>query len=40
MIVRAANYLIRFEDSVVDHQWLKQYFKRNPEYHVCKQKLL
>ena len=40
MIVGAANYLIRFENRVVGHQWLKQFLKRNPEYSVRKQKPL
>ncbi len=40
MIVGAANYLIRFEDRVVGHQWLKWFLERNPEYHVRKQKPL
>ncbi len=40
MIVGAANYLIRFEDRVVGHQWLKRFLERNPEYHVRKQKPL
>ncbi len=40
MIVGAANYLIRFEDRVVSHRWLKQFFERNLEYYVHKQKFL
>ena len=36
----AANYLIRFEDSVVGHRWLKRFLERNLEYHVRKQKPL
>ncbi len=40
MIVGAANYLIRFEDRVVGHQWLKRFLERNPEDHVRKQKPL
>ena len=40
MVVGAANYLIRFENLVVGHQWLKQFFERNPEYHIWKQKPL
>ena len=40
MIVGAANYLIRFENRVVGHQWLKRFLERNPEYHVRKQKPL
>ena len=28
MIVGAANYLIRFENRVVGHQWLKQFLER------------
>ena len=38
MIVGAANYLTRFENRVVGHQWLKRFLERNPEYHVRKQK--
>ena len=38
IIVRAANYLIRFEDRVVGQQWLKQFLERHLEYHVRKQK--
>ena len=30
MIVGAANYLIRFENRVVGHQWLKRFLERNP----------
>ena len=40
MIVGAANYLIRSENCVVGHQWLKQFLERNPKYHVRKQKPL
>ena len=40
MIVGVANYLIRFENQVVGHQWLKRFLERNPEYYVRKQKLL
>ena len=40
MIVGAANYLIRFENRVVGHQWLKRFLERNPEYHIRKQKPL
>ena len=40
IIVGAVNYLIRFEDRVVGHHWLKRFLKRNLEYHVCKQKPL
>ncbi len=40
MIVGAANYLIRFENRTVGHQWLKRFLKRNPEYHIRKQKPL
>ena len=40
MIVGAANYLIRFENRVVGHQWLKRFLKRKPEYHIRKQKPL
>ena len=40
MIVGAANYLIRFENRVVGHQWLKRSLERNPEYHLRKQKPL
>ncbi len=40
MIIGAANYLTRFEDRIVGHQWLKQFFERNLEYHVRKQKAL
>ena len=35
-----ANYLIRFENRTLDHQWLKQFLDRNPEFHVRKQKPL
>ena len=40
MIVGAGNYLIRFENRVVGHQWLKRFLERNPEYHIRKQKPL
>ena len=40
IIVGAANYLICFENRVVGHQWLKQFLKQNPEYHIQKQKPL
>ena len=40
MIVGAANYLIRFENRVVGHQWLKRFLERNPEYHIQNQKPL
>ncbi len=40
MIVGAANYLICFQNCVISHQWLKQFFERNPKYHIRKQKLL
>ncbi len=40
MIVGAANYLIRFENRVVDHHWLKRFLERNPEYHIRKQRPL
>lgn len=40
MIVGAANYLIRFENRVVGHQWLSQFLKRNPTFFVRKQKPL
>ena len=40
MIVGAANYLIRFENRVVGHQWLSRFLKRNPDFHVRKQKSL
>ncbi len=40
MIVGAANYLIRFENRVVDHQWLMGCLERNPKYHILKQKPL
>ncbi len=40
IIVRAANYLIRFEDRVVGQQWLKQFLERHLEYHIRKQKIL
>ncbi len=40
MIVGAANYLIRFEDCVVGHQWVKRFLERNSEYHIHKQKPL
>lgn len=34
------NYLIRFEDRVFSHKWLKQFVERNFEYHPCKQRHL
>ena len=40
MIVGAPNYLIRFENRVVGHQWLKRFFEQNPKYHIQKQKPL
>ena len=40
MIVGAANYLIRFESRIVGHLWLNRFLKRNPEFHVRKQKPL
>ena len=40
MIVGAANYLIRFENCVIGHQWLKRFLEQNPEYHIRKQKPL
>ncbi len=40
MIVGAANYLIRFENRQVDHQWLTPFLKRNPDFYVRKQKPL
>ncbi len=36
MILRAANYLIRFENRVLGYQWLKLFLERNPKYHICK----
>ena len=40
MILEAANYLICFKNCMVDHPWLKQFLKRNPKYHIRKQKPL
>ena len=40
MIVGAVNYLIRFENRIVGHQWLKQFLEQNPKYHIWKQKPL
>ena len=40
MIVGAANYLLKFEDRKVGHQWLSRFLKRNPDFHVRKQKPL
>ena len=40
MIVGAANYLLKFEDCKMGHQWLSQFLKRNPDFHVRKQKPL
>ena len=40
LIVGAANYLIRFENRTLGHQWLKRFLDRNPELHVRKQKPL
>ena len=40
MIVEARNYLICFENYVIGHQWLKQFFKQNLEYYIQKQKSL
>ena len=38
MIAGASNYLIRFENRVVGHQWLNRFLERNPEYLLRKQK--
>lgn len=38
--MEAANYLICFENYIVNHQWLKQFLELNPEYYIQKQKLL
>lgn len=40
IIMGAANYLIRFENRVVGHQWLKRFLEQNPEYHILKKKPL
>lgn len=40
MVVGAANYLIRFENRTVGHLWLNRFLKRNPEFHLRKQKPL
>lgn len=40
IIVKAANYLMHFENCVVVHQWLKQFFEQNSKYHIQKQKFL
>ena len=40
MIVGTANYLLRLENHVVGHQWLKRFLERNPEYYIRKQKPL
>ena len=40
IIVRAANYLICFENCVVGYQWLKRFLEKNLEYHIWKQKPL
>ena len=40
MIVGAANYIIRFENRTIGHQWLKRFLARNPEFSVRKQKPL
>ena len=40
MIAGAANYLIRFENRTVGQLWLKRFLKRNPEFHIRKQKPL
>ena len=40
MIIGAANYLICFENCMIGHQWLKQFFERNPKYQIRKQKPL
>ena len=37
MIVGAANYLIRFANRLVGHQWLKRFLERNHKYHIRKQ---
>lgn len=38
--MRVTNHLIRFENCVVGHQWLKRFLERNPEDHIRKQKSL
>ncbi len=38
MIVGAADCLIRFENRVVVHQWLRRFLEQNPEYYIRKQK--
>ena len=40
IIMGAANYPICFENCVVGHQGLKQFFEQNPEYYIRKQKPL
>ena len=40
MIVGAANYLLKFENRQVGYQWLTRFLKRNPDFHVRKQKPL
>lgn len=35
-----ANYFLHFENCVIDHDWLKQFFEQRPKYHMQKQKLL
>ncbi len=40
MIVGAANYLIRFENCVINHQLLKWFLEWNPKYYIQKQNLL
>lgn len=40
IIVDAANYLIKFENCVVEHQWLSQFLKQYPNFHFQKQKPL
>ena len=37
--VGTANYLIKFENRVVNHQWLSRFLKQNPNFYVQKQKL-
>ena len=40
MIVKATNYFIRFENRTIEHLWLNRFLKRNPKFHLRKQKLL
>ncbi len=40
MIVRAANWLIRSEQHVIESLWVERFLKRNSQYYQWKQKSL